>query len=339
MLPQRLLMRCYISFMRGKGFRLPRTLLTMQLEKPEDMCYHENKKAGREAVPVTEEEKRQKKFLEKIKGFRLMDDEFMTKCFEDAPECVELVLRIILGKPDLKVIEAHTQVFVVNLLKRSVRLDVFALEGTGRRCNVEIQRESKGAGFKRARFHSSAIDMKVLPKSGEFDDLPETYVIFITENDVMGKGLPLYTVDRYVKETGELFDDEAHIIYVNGAYRDDTDLGKLMHDFSCCNPDDMNFSLLADRTRFFKEEQEGIEIMSKVMEEIVREAVEQALEKGIEQGRGEGIEQGIEQGIGIATKKIVCNMIKLGQLTLSSIAEMTGLTLEEVEKIKIEQPT
>lgn len=39
-------------------------------------------------------------------------------------------------------------------------------------------------------------------------------------------------MDRVIKETGKVFDDEAHIIYVNGTFRDETPLGKLMHDFS-----------------------------------------------------------------------------------------------------------
>ena len=68
-------------------------------------------------------------------------------------------------------------------------------------------------------------------RAGEdFNELPETYVIFITENDVMGGSEPIYHVDRIVKETGKLFDDEAHIIYVNGAYRDESPLGLLMHE-------------------------------------------------------------------------------------------------------------
>ncbi len=92
-----------------------------------------------------------------------------------------------------------------------------------------------------------------------------------------------------------------------------------MHDFSCSDPDDMNFPLLADRTRFFKEEKEGIESMSKVMEDMCQEAMEKGMEK--------------------ATRDIVRNMIRIGKLTLSSIAEMTGLTLEEVERIKLEQPS
>ncbi len=40
-------------------------------------------------------------------------------------------------------------------------------------------------------------------------------MIFITENDVMGKGLPLYPIDRCFLGTGERFEDGSHILYVN----------------------------------------------------------------------------------------------------------------------------
>jgi len=281
---------------------------------------------------MTDEGKRRRNHLERLKNFSLMDDEFMTQCFDGAPECVELVLRIVLGKPDLKVIESHTQVFVANLLKRSVRLDVLAAESIGKRCNVEIQRANKGAGFKRARFHSSVMDTKLLEKAGDFDDLPETYVIFITEKDVMGMGLPLYTVNRYVEETGKRFEDEEHIIYVNGAYRGDTELGKLMHDFSCSNPDDMNFPVLADRVRFFKEEKEGIETMCQLMEDLYNEGVE----NGIKIGEERGEEKGIKIGEEIGARNMVREMIRSGELTLKSIAQISGLSLEELKKIEME---
>ena len=45
----------------------------------------------------------------------------------------------------------------------------------------------------------------------------------------------------------------SHIIYVNATYRDDSDLGKLMHDFNCSNPDDMNYQVLAQTARYYKE--------------------------------------------------------------------------------------
>ncbi len=124
--------------------------------------------------------------------------------------------------------------------------------------NIEIQRSDKGAGQKRARYNSSMLDARLLQKGDDFDDLPETYVIFITENDVIGEGLPLYPVERYISVTGERFDDGAHIIYVNGAYRDDSLVGKLMHDFSCANPDEMYYDVLANKVRFLKESKEGV---------------------------------------------------------------------------------
>ena len=49
-------------------------------------------------------------------------------------------------------------------------------------------------------------------------------VVFITENDVMGKGKPLYQIERCILETGERFEDGTHILYVNGAYRDESPL-------------------------------------------------------------------------------------------------------------------
>lgn len=75
----------------------------------------------------------------------------------------------------------------------------------------------------------------------ETENLPETYVIFITEHDVLGKDKPIYHINRYIEETGEAFGDSLHILYVNGAYRDDTPLGLLMKDFSCMTASDMHY--------------------------------------------------------------------------------------------------
>ena len=61
--------------------------------------------------------------LQRIRGFRLMDDDFMSKCFEDYA-CVELVLRIILEKEDIKVEQVRTQYKIKNLHGRSIILDI-----------------------------------------------------------------------------------------------------------------------------------------------------------------------------------------------------------------------
>ena len=93
------------------------------------------------------------------------------------------------------------------------------------------------------------MDVENLNVGQEFEELPETNTIFLTENDVFKKGKGLYPIERMNMATGELFNDREHILYVNGAYRDDSDLGKLMHDFSCWNPDEMHFEMLKAITR------------------------------------------------------------------------------------------
>ena len=282
-------------------------------------------------------DRRHQEDLQRLRGFRLLDDDFLTKCFEGDPRYIQLVLRIVLEMPDLKVVSVHTQVFVENLLNRSVRLDALASDSTGRWINVEIQRSDKGAGRKRARYNSSMMDANLLRKGEDFDALPETYVVFITEHDVIGKGKPLYHVGRYIFDTGERFDDGSHILYVNGAYRDETPIGKLMHDFSCTDPENMYYDVLAERVRFFKESKEGVSIMCKVMEDMRNESWNEGIKEGMKEGRKEGIKEGRKEGIKEGMKAAARRMLEAGKYALEEIAEISGLSLEDVKQLQAGQ--
>ncbi|MGN0162114.1 MAG: PD-(D/E)XK nuclease family transposase [Candidatus Ornithomonoglobus sp.] len=225
--------------------------------------------------------------LEYIKGFRLIDDDFGKKVFAD-PECTELILQIILDMPDLKVIEVVAEYDIHNVWGRSVRFDIYAVDGSGKEYNIEIQRADTGAVPARARYNSSLIDANALDKGEKHGDLPETYVIFITENDVLQNGLPIYHIERVITETGDLFGDKAHIIYVNSEIVDDTPLGRLMHDFRCTKAEDMQYSVLAERVRYFKKTEEGVTDMCKAMEEMRAKAEEKGRAEGKAEGRAEG---------------------------------------------------
>ena len=116
-------------------------------------------------------------------------------------DCTAFVLRIILGKPDLLVTEVHSQRNAPNLHGRSGRLDIKATDSCGRLYDIEIQRADKGAGAKRARFNSALLDTRTLQPGEDTEYLSETYIIFITENDVLGAGKAVYHIDRTVAET------------------------------------------------------------------------------------------------------------------------------------------
>ena len=294
-----------------------------QVEKYRRLCYYGGRKHTkvRENLEIITEEKNEKhqEDLQRIKSFRLMDDDFMTLCFEGNTECLDLILQIVLDKSDIKVIDVHTQVFVENILRRSVQFDIMAADNMGARYNIEIQRADKGAGRKRARYNSSMLDARLLRKSEDFDTLPETYVIFITENDVMHEGQPLYQIERCVLNTGKIFGDGSHILYVNGAYRDETPIGRLMHDFSCTNPSDMHYEVLAERVRFFKESKEGVAIMCKVMEDM----------------RDETLKEGIKEGIKEGMKTTALRMLAAGKYTPEEISGISGLSIDELRVLQV----
>lgn len=213
--------------------------------------------------------------LQRLRGFRLLDDDFMNKVFEDKA-CAEFLLQIILQRTDLRVQRVHSQHDIKNLQGRSVRLDILAVDEADRVYNIEVQRSDKGAGAKRARYNSSLIDANVTEPGDEYEKLNETYVIFITEHDVLGDSHPIYHIDRTVRETGALFGDESHILYVNAQIKNDTALGQLMHDFSCTSAEEMHYQILADRVRYFKEDTEGVATMCKAMEDMRNQAAREA---------------------------------------------------------------
>lgn len=125
------------------------------------------------------------------------------------------------------------------------------------------------------------MDIENLNAGQEFEELPDTYTIFITEEDFFGRNEAIYPIERMNLVTGNPFDDGEHIVYVNGEYRGDSALGKLMHDFNCTQADDMNYDLMAERTRYLKENPEGVKEMSALMEEMCNETAENTILQAI----------------------------------------------------------
>ena len=142
-----------------------------------------------------------------------------------------------------------------------------------------------------------------------FQELPDTYIIFITEKDFYGLDKPVYSIERINLDTGKPFEDGEHILYVNDEYRGESDMGKLMHDFNCTRAEGINFELLAELTRYLKNDPKGVQEMSKIMEDMRKESIKEA-----------------------RVENALC-MIKDGELPLEKIALYSGLSLEEVEEL------
>lgn len=177
----------------------------------------------------------------------------------------------------------------------------------------------------RARYHSSVLDVENLHSGQDFKELPDTYTTFITETDFYGKGEPVYPVERINLATGMPFEDGEHILYVNGGYRGENPLGKLMHDFNCTQASEMHYELMAERTRYLKENPKGVRKMCRIMEEMRNES--------LKEGMKEGMKKGIREGM----KEAAFRMLEAGTYAIEEIANISGLSLEEVSRLKAEQ--
>lgn len=229
-------------------------------------------------MPMENLDSRYQKYKHLIKNFTIMDDIFMRNVLKNQ-DCTEYILQVILENKQLKILDQVLQKDYKNLQGRSAVLDCVAKDSEGKQIDIEIQQDNEGASPKRARYHSGLIDMNTLEPGQDFDKLPESYIIFITKKDILGQNLPIYHIDRKIRETQDYFNDESHIIYVNSKIQDDTELGRLMHDFNCKNPQNMYNKILANRVSELKETAKGVDTMSHEMEQLFKELCKEEIKE------------------------------------------------------------
>lgn len=102
------------------------------------------------------QEQRHQEDLRRLQSFRPIDDTFMRGLFKENLPLAQLVLRIITGKPDLTLTKCETQADLKRVTgARSICLDAYATDSTGKKYDLEVQRSDNGADPHRARYHSS----------------------------------------------------------------------------------------------------------------------------------------------------------------------------------------
>ena len=139
----------------------------------------------------------------------------------------------------------------------------------------------------------------------------------IQEMEVENEVAPILHIKRTVRETGRDYNDKSEIIYINARMKENTDLGRLMHDFHCTKAEDMYSKVLAERVRVLKETQEGVEIMCKEMDKIYKAGELIGEERGKEKGKYE----------------TAMKLLELGARE-DMIAEAVGHSVEEIKRWK-----
>ena len=266
-----------------------------------------------------------------------MDDPFFQKIAENPAVCEE-ILRILLQKPKLKIIQTNTQLFLRNLSAHSVILDALCTDETGAFFNIEIQKDDKKGKNtkaqeyqKRVRFHLSNMDTMLAEKGTPYQQLPDLYAVFISEIDPFQQDCTIYHVRRSLQETDTTIENGVHEIYANTAVNDGTDIAQLLQYFK--HTTDTNaqarFPQLVKQVKFLKETPEGVLIMGNVFDEYAELKVKEA-EKEFQKKEQEKERE--------KEKTTAVNLLKKG-IAIETIAEvLPSLSLEFIKQLKQQLP-
>lgn len=247
------------------------------------------------------------------------------KAYED-------VLSIILDESDLKLKEVKAEQVVLNKSgKRAIRLDAWALDVRDRQFDMEMQNDvSSDDVRKRSRFYQGLIDTPVL-KSGKkirYKHLPSTAIIFITQDDIFGKDLAMYTFSEHCEEIPDLsLDDGTSKIFLNMTSTNGRpELISLLQYMKHTTLDNKNILV----------EDERILDLDRIVEEVKQSEEWEAVKMNIlEIGIAHGTELGIQQGNANTLKDIVQNMLQ-HDVSDENIRLYTGCKQDLIDKIKLE---
>lgn len=300
--------------------------------------------------------------MEKVKQLTLFDNSLLSVVFRNKEACEHLI-QVLMGNKSLRIVEQRTQSEIPQLISHDACLDVLAEDDTGRMYEIEIQRKKEDAPARRLRFYAALLDSESLNKGVSYKNLPETYIFYITKTDIWKQKRTVCPVLQFLGDGKTPYDNGLHIIYVNAAVNDGSEIARLMQYFKTAVPGDRTQGALSDYVNTLKNPKGGKYIMDELeqiayarcrervyneykdeLEQVAyarckeriynecKDELEQAIyNKCVAECEARGEVRGkLQAFIDMAAK-----MKKLGNMSDKDIASLTSLTLEQVQAINV----
>ncbi|MDE7366862.1 MAG: PD-(D/E)XK nuclease family transposase [Lachnospiraceae bacterium] len=242
-------------------------------------------------------------------------------------EAYECLLSIILDEPDFTLTEVRVEEVIMNQKgMRAIRLDAWALDSRNRQFNTEMQNDStQDDERRRARFYQSLMDSPIL-KSGKqtrYRQLPDTVIVFITEQDIFGYDRAMYTFTERSKEEPDLpLGDGTEKIFLNMSSRNGRpELVSLLQYLKDSRLDNPNITVSDPRLIRLDE------IFNEVRQSEEWEECKMTI---MEYAKNIGIQQGVEQGISVFIETFQ-ELKKTTEETHAVIMEKFALSREDAD--------
>ena len=274
---------------------------------------------------------------QKIKPFDelTIQDNFMFYELMQNEGLCKKVLQTILGERIGNIIALNRQEIIDNSYgAKGVRLDVLVKDDEKKLYNVEMQMSNDSSLVYRLRYYQGSLDITALDKGQDYDELPDTIIIFLCNGDMLGRGLPICTIQKYCTEDGTIVDDGTKQIVLNYSLYDLIEDKELKALCRYCKTKEVSSEL----TREIDMEVNRIKQNEKARQEYsflfnrYPDYIQKAMKEGEKRGINKGISKGITQGRIEGCKDTAKNLLAMG-LSVADIAKATGLTEEEIDKL------
>ena len=274
-----------------------------------------------------------KKFEKYAKLLNPIDDLMFCKMAEHKEFCEE-ILRVILEDEGLTVEEAIPQWQGKNLSGRSVVLDAKCVTGDGRHINIEVQKADDDNHLKRARYNASILTTNIAKTGKKFEFIPDACIVFISKFDIFDSGLPLYHIDKVVRETGQVIEDGLTEIFVNTVNYDGSKPARLMKLFTENDAySNDEFPITSELKSRLKSSEGGSMAMNEILEKLISDEKRESEKRGRKEGILEGKIEGKIEGANEEKLRIAKDM-KASGLGFDFIARFTGLTEDTIAALQ-----
>ena len=257
--------------------------------------------------------------LKKFEDLTLQDDFMFCKVMQNTDLCkrlIEMILSDKIGK--IAYISVQHSINTYEQAK-SVRFDVLVQTENGKFYDVEMQVSNEKNIPKRMRFYQAAIDISFLDRGNSYNNLNDSFIIFICTFDAIGKNKPIYTFENICLEDKNIsLQDGMKKVIINAEAFKDTK-NKELKEF-------LEY-LKTGKTK--SEFTRRIEKMIQTVKQNEQARQEYRLMSTFEMdARYKGFSEGA-----YSTKKETAKLMKLKNFDIALIKEITGLPEEEIEKL------
>ena len=227
-------------------------------------------------MPETKQGRKNSTAEERIRNFRMIDDLFFGAVLDNDVLLTGKILSLILGRK-IDVVSAVAERTEIVLSGRGIRSDLKAVDTKGNRFGMEAQKRKPGMNPKRLSYNLAMMADGIMEKGcNDWNQMKHRYAIMFCESDYFGNGRAI----TYCETTfdGRPADVGTTMIYVNCEYRGDDEIGRLIHDMMCSNPDNIYDKDIREKVKRVKEGKE-IRRMCEVLDTAVRKAVSRERQK------------------------------------------------------------